>query len=236
LPRRWVPRTPRAALAGVAAIAFLVAGGVSGCANPEYRFISSSERDIVVRVPWEWARLDPVDVRKVGQTPEQQEAAEEQGTPEGSWSAYFDAAPKPAPAHVVGQNLAQPVVLLQSADLPAAARESLTTDQLRDAYLPVSEALRAQRDVAMAAAQQPAPKFRLISDTPVRTKEAVGVHVVFEYTYPNGGGVEVYDEVAVTDLKRTRWHVLFVHCSTACYAANKSRITAVTGSFTVKKS
>ena len=224
-------RRRRATRALLAAGAAVVVVALSGCANPEYRFISSTEKDIVVRVPWEWTRLDDDEVRKLGQSPEEQE--QEPQTPEGSWSAYFDAAPKPAPGHVVGRDLAEPVVLLQSADLPEAARDTLTTDQLRDVYLPVSEAGREQREVAAAAAQEQLPKFREISDTPVSTKTASGVHVIFAYT-DAGGGEEVYDQVAVTDAKRTRWHVLFVHCSAACYEANKSQITAITKSFTVK--
>jgi hypothetical protein len=216
-----------ALLAGGLAVAAVV---LSGCAKPEYRFISSSQRDVVVRVPWSWSRLDSEDVRKFGQTEE--EAAQQQ-IPAGSWSAYFDGAKKPAVGHVVGTDLSAPVVLLQSADLPEEARDALTTDQLRDVYLPVSEEGRAQREVAAAAASAAAPKFRLLSDTPVNTKTARGVHVVFAYTNP-GGGEEVYDQVAVTDPKRTRWHVLFVHCSTACYEARKNQIHAITDSFTIK--
>jgi hypothetical protein len=221
-------RAVRAVLGAAVAATVVV---LSGCANPEYRFISSSERDVVVRVPWEWARLDEEDVRKLGQTPEEQEQPQE--TPEGSWSAYFDASPKPAPAHVIGRDLAQPVVLLQSAHLPEEAAASLTTDQLRDVYLPVSENARTQRDVAAAAQQQEAPKFRLISDTPVQTKTALGVHVVFAYTNETGRE-EIYDQVTVTDKKQTRWHVLFVHCSAVCYEARKAEIQEITSSFTVK--
>ena len=40
--------------------------------------------------------------------------------------------------------------------------------------------------------------------------------------------------VTVTDKKQTRWHVLFVHCSAACYGARKAEIQEITGSFTVK--
>jgi len=221
--RRAVP----ALLAGGLAVAAVV---LSGCASPEYRFIASSERDVVVRVPWDWSRLDSEDVRKFGQSEE--EAAAQQ-LPEGSWSAYFDGAKKPAVGHVVGTDLSAPVVLLQSADLPAAARDSITTDQLRDVFLPVSEAGRAEREVAAAATSAKPPEFRLLSDTPVNTKTARGVHVVFAYKQP-GGQEEVYDQVAVTDVKRTRWHVLFVHCSAQCYEARKSQFGEITDSFTIK--
>jgi hypothetical protein len=229
----WAPPEARRralrAVLGAAVAATVVLGG---CANPEYRFVSSSERDVVVRVPWDWARLDEEDVLRLGQSAEEQEQPLEK--PEGSWSAYFDASPKPAPAHVVGRDLAQPVVLLQSATLPEEAAASLTTDQLRDVFLPVSENARTQRDVAAAAQQQQkAPKFRLISDTPVQTSTALGVHVVFAYTNETGGE-EIYDQVTVTDKKQTRWHVLFVHCSAACYGARKAEIQEITGSFTVK--
>jgi hypothetical protein len=220
-------RAVPALLAGALAVA---AVALSGCANPQYRFISSSKRDVVVRVPWDWSRLDSEDVRKFGQSEE--EAAQQQ-IPAGLWSAYFDGAKKPAVGHVVGTDLSAPVVVLQSADLPEAARDTITTDQLRDVFLPVSEASRAEREVAATNASAKVPEFRLLSDTPVNTKTARGVHVVFAYK-ESDGHEEVYDQVAVTDVKRTRWHVLFVHCSTQCYESRKSQFGDITDSFTIK--
>lgn len=223
-------RRRRAGRALLAAAAVALALGLAGCANPEYRFVSNSERDVVVRVPWEWSRLDEDEVRKLGQSAAEQEQDAE--TPAGAWNAYFDAAPKPAPSHVVSRDLAQPVVLLRSGNLPEEIAATLTTDQLRDFFMPVSDAARMRQELAAAATGSPAAKFRLISDTPVQTRTSLGVHVVFAYADP--AGEEVYDQVTVTDKKRTRWHVLFVHCSTACYQARKSEIQTITGSFTVK--
>jgi hypothetical protein len=219
-------RTGRALLAGAAAAVAVVA--LAGCANPEYRFVSNNERDVVVRVPWGWSRIDPGDVEKVGQTAEQQQQAEQTPDQPGHWLAYFDSAAKPTPKHIVGEDLPSPVVWLRSENLPESARESLTTDQLRDVLFPVSESGRAQLQIQAQATGEKLPAFTLFTDDPIKTKTAQGVHVVFLM------GDEVFDQVTVTDTKRTRFHMLLLHCSKQCYDRSKSQIAEITDSFTIK--
>ena len=45
----------------------------------------------------------------------------------------------------------------------------------------------------------------------------------------------LFGQVAEMDPKKTRWHVVIVHCSARCYAAYRQDIEAVADSFTVKK-
>jgi hypothetical protein len=203
--------------------------GLGGCGSPEYRFVSNNERDVVVRVPWEWSRIDPEDVEKLGQTKEEQQAAQDTPDEPGSWQAYFDSAAKPAPTHIVGDHLTSPVVVLRSGDVPASAQATLTLDQLRDLVFPVSESGRAQQEVQAQATGQKLPEFRLVSDDEVRTKTSAGVHLVYSV------GEEVFDQVAVTDVKKTRFHLLLVHCSQQCYDGSRSQIAEITDSFTIKK-
>ena len=225
-PGRLRDRTGRAVLAGAAALSL---AALAGCANPEYRFVSNNERDIVVRVPWSWSRIKASDVEKIGQTAEQQQQqAEQQPDQPGHWLAYFDSAAKPAPKHIVGDKLPSPVVWLRSENLPEAARESLTTDQLRDVLFPVSESGRAQLQVQAQATGEKLPPFTLFTDDTVKTKTSQGVHVVYLM------GNEVFDQVAVTDTKRTRFHLLLIHCSKQCYDRSKSQIAEITDSFTIK--
>jgi hypothetical protein len=218
-------RSGRAVVAGAAAVAAVVLGG---CGSPEYRFVSNNERDVVVRVPWEWSRIDPGEVEKIGQTAEQRQEAEATPDQPGHWLAYFDSAAKPAPKHIVGGDLPSPVVWLRSENLPESARQSLTADQLRDFLFPVSEAGRAQLQVQAQATGEKLPAFALLSDDPVKTRTAQGVHVVFSI---DG---EVFDQVTVTDTKRTRFHMLLVHCSKQCYERSRSQISEITDSFTIK--
>jgi hypothetical protein len=210
-----------------AAVAVGAVVGLAGCGNPEYRFVSNDERDVVVRVPWEWSRIDPKDVEKLGQTAEEQEQ-ETQEEP-GTWLAYFDSAPKPAPSHIIGENLPSPVIVLRSGDIPSAARDTLTADMLRDLVFPVSESSRAQQEAQAQATGQKLPTFKLVSDDTVKTKTSDGVHLVFSV------GDEVFEQVAVTDPKRTRFHLLLLHCSKQCYDRSKGQISEITDSFTIKK-
>jgi len=224
--------TRRRAL-GAAAVAAVAGFALSGCADPQYRFVTSSEKDVVVRVPWDWSRIARDDVLRARPGATAAPSEEESQVPEGTWIAYYDGAAHPEPAHVLADNVAAPIVLLQSSAIAAESRDSISVDQLKDLYRPVSEEARAQRAALLQANGLPEPAFRLITDQPIRTKDAVGVHVV--YSYGSGAQEEVYDQVAEMDAKRTRWHVVIVHCRASCWTAHRQEIEAVADSFTVKK-
>lgn len=205
---------------------------LTGC-SPEYRFISGSERDVVIKVPWHWTQIDHADVAEATAAREG-ESVEEADTslPEGMWVAYIDGAAKPSAAHVIASRPAAPVVVLQSAVVPEEARATLTLDDLRNLIAPVTESARQERKVLMAAQGLKEPKFRLLRDQELKTKTATGVRVVFGYDL--GPGEEIYDQVTLTDPKHERVYLAFAHCAVKCYEANRDEITAVTNSLTVK--
>src|SRR4051794_15797429 len=81
----------RRALGLVAATA-AGAAALSGCADPQYRFVSSSEHDVVVRVPWSWSRITRDDVLRARPGATAPPTAEESQVPAGTWIAYYDGA------------------------------------------------------------------------------------------------------------------------------------------------
>jgi hypothetical protein len=223
--RRWIPRSslhrasasllrrrPTRLLALTALVAVLAACG------PSYRFTASAADDLVVKVPRSWSLVN-------SGVP-----ANSDGTPgaAGSWFAVYDAAPKPSAAHIQAPHATAPVALLRTFVITKDQGQALTDDELRDLLMPVTAT-----DRSTAAAQGfIGTHFQLISDTKVTSRTASGVHVVFSYDL--GQGVEVFDQIVLTDRSKTRVHLLFLHCSQSCYAVNRQAITDSTQSFTVR--
>ena len=54
------------------------------------------------------------------------------------------------------------------------------------------------------------------------------------YSYRINGMQETFDQMAVTDPKKTRGHLLVVHCTLACFSARASEIGDVVSSLTLK--
>ena len=209
-------------MALLAAAAALVPA-LSACGSPHYRFVTGTNDDLVVRVPAGWTPISAAAVRKAsGQT----------GTDAG-WLTYFDAAAAPSVKHVNADSTSAPVLRIQSVDLSSDARAGLTDDELRDLFLPITDSARGQLLVSLKAAGRPVPKFEMFRNLVLNTRTEHGVRVTFGYDF--GSGEEVFDQVVVTDPKKTRVHILLVHCSRSCFDSRRAEITAVADSLTVKK-
>lgn len=204
---------------------------LTSCAAPETRFVASSEHDVVVQVPWDWKKItrDEVLEARPGKA-----SKEKTPLPEGTWIEFYDGARHPAAAHLLQENVDEPVVVLQSVAVDEENRAALTTDALRDFFRPVTESARTQNAAMRKAGGLEPEHFALDSDEEIITDTARGVHVV--YRYGEGPLEEVYDQAVATDPERERLHVLIVHCSAACYAQRRQQIAAITDSFTIKKS
>lgn len=220
--RRRKPVSPRlrarraAALAGLG----LLGSTVTACGPPEYRFHTSATNELVLKMPREWNQVRAgVPLGNDGQQ-----------APAGNWLAMYDAAPRPSVAHVQSIHATSPTALVASQAVTKEVGGALTDDELRDQALPVSASGRAVAQLTGFTGKS----FKLMLDEPVQTRTARGVHVVF--TYDHGEGPEVYDQIAVTDSRRTRIHVLIVHCTKSCYDRHLSDIAATVRSFTVKLS
>ena len=115
----------------------------------------------------------------------------------------------------------------ESVDVPTDDRSQLTDDQMRELVLPGDDG---QRTAATAAGQ-----FKLMVDKAIANKAERGAHVVFSLVSDGTSSQpEVYDQIALTDPKRTRVHLLTVHCTQACYTANQKQIEDVVTSLTLK--
>lgn len=207
----------------VAAVAIAAVVALGGCADPAYRYVSSSDRDVVLRVPNTWSPLKTSEVLKaVGQ---------DTTTPQG-WMVFYDSDANPSTNHFKTESVDHPVMMAQSLEVPEESRNLITTDLLKDIVQPVTEQARTSDELTRASSGLAPREFKLISDRTVSTKTERGVHLVYSYT--TGSKVEYYDQIAVTDPKREKAHVVMVHCSQACFQANQEQIDAAVDSLTVK--
>ena len=199
----------------------LVAVIATGCAAPQFTYVSDSGANTYFKVPYGWHRISDVSL-----------AAQFKSLGTGAWDIAYDAAPAPAAVHVFSPNAKQPFAFALVAPLPAAASKSLSSDDgLRDVLLPVTSAGR------LAVAQGgtfPLTHFRLLRDMLIKPGQGVhGVSDTFDYTYP-GGITDTFGKVVLTNSDKSQLYVLIVHCVATCYSHNRDQIDTIMTSFTVR--
>jgi hypothetical protein len=215
--RRTLPARRAVRLAGWPAIVAL-AVVLSACGPPAYRFQANGTNELVLKMPRNWNAVS-------AGVPTNQDGTK---AGKGNWLAAFDAAPRPSLDHVRSNHATSPAAIMVSLAVTKEEGQGVTDDTLRDRLLPVSKEARALAALSGFTAKD----FRLIRDEPIRSRTARGVHVVFSYDH--GQGPEVYDQVSVTDSRKTRVHTFLVHCSQSCYEDNRRAIDETMRSFTVK--
>ncbi len=146
------------------------------------------------------------------------------------WSVGYDADAAPAAAHVFGSQTTQPFAFALVGKLNENASNTMSYNQLRDFFLPVTSPARQN------ATQSgfPLTSFHLLKDSTLMPGQGVhGVRVTFDYTFPDGS-TDTFDQIAFTDANDTKVYVLVVHCLASCYSHHKKVINTVMTSFTVR--
>ncbi len=197
----------------------LVAGLVvilTGCGEPAYKYVGSSDRDAILRVPRSWSAVNTDDVLKAsGADPAAQTG----------WLVFYDASPKPKVAHVQTGSAADPLLVARAIPLSKDEGASITGEDLRELVLPGTAE---QRTTATKA-----HTFALLENESVIKPGERGAHV--RYSFSDGGtDTEIYDAVTLIDPKHHSVHVVSVHCSQSCYTAHATEIRDVVNSLTLK--
>jgi hypothetical protein len=196
------------------ALAVALTASLSGCATPEYRFVGSDARDVILKLPRDWAPLDTNAALKAeGVDP----------TTATAWAVFYDAAPKPLVAHATSSTPNDPFLFAQTIPVSAEQRASVTDAQLRELMLPSTPEAR---DLAMKAKD-----FAILTDEKVTKPKQHGVHL--RYSFKLNGTSEIFDVIALTNPKRTAVHRLVVHCTQKCFDAHPE-IDDVVTSLTLK--
>ena len=201
---------------GMTLLALLVAG----CAAPQFTYVTNSSAHTYFKVPGGWSQIKSSALS----------AATKSAPNSTVWSVGYDADLRPAADHVLGATDAAPFAYSVVAPVNQTTTNSLSYNELRDFFLPVTSAGRA----AAVKSGFPLTNFHLLRDITLTLAQGVhGVRVTFEYTYP-GAGANTFDQVALTNADDTEVYLLLVHCLASCYSENQSQIDTVMNSFTVR--
>ena len=193
---------------------------VTGCAAPQFTYVTNSSQHTYFKVPGGWEQI----------TSSALYAAVRSQPQNGVWSVGYDGDTKPAAGHVLGATDAAPFAYSVVAPVNQATTNSLSYNELRDFFLPVTAVGRA----TAAKSGFPLTNFHLLRDSMLTLAQGVhGVRVTFEYTYP-GVGTNTFDQVALTNADDTEVYLLLVHCLASCYSKHQSEIDTVMNSFTVR--
>jgi hypothetical protein len=193
---------------------------VAGCAAPQFTYVTNSSAHTYFKVPNGWRQI----------TSSALNAAVKSAPQSGVWTVGYDGDIRPAANHVLGATDGAPFVYSVVAPVSQATTNSLSYNELRDFFLPVTAASRA----TAAKSGFPLTGFRLLRDATLTPAQGVhGVRVTFEYTYP-GVGINTFDQVALTNADDTEVYLLLVHCLASCYSKHHSEIDTVMNSFTVR--
>ena len=206
----------------------LVAVVATGCAAPQFTYVSDSGANTYFKVPFGWHKINDVSLAAQFKTP-----GRALGQVAGTWDIAFDADQAPTAVHLFSPNAKQPFAFAFVTPLSVAARTALRRSPyngLRDILLPVTPAYRAQE----ALSKFPLTHFKLLRDTVLTPGQGVhGVWDTYNYTYP-GGITDTFDQVALTNSNSTQLYVLMVHCVSTCYSHNRDQLAMIMSSFTVR--
>jgi hypothetical protein len=212
----------RAATRLAAGCALLLGISLSGCAASQYTDVSNVGAGIGFKVPRDWQELSAQALAR--------ELKTETGGSGGAWIVAYEANQKPRAADFLAFTPAQPFVFAEAGTLTSTASRELSTDTLRDFFLPVTSAARQN-----AGTQGfPLTGFRQIRDRPLALGHGVrGVRETFDYTY--AGRADTFDIDTLTDAGHTVVFVLVIHCTTTCYARYQTEIAHVMSSVTASR-
>jgi hypothetical protein len=198
---------------------------VSACGAPQFTYVANSDGHAFFKVPGRWHKISDSALATALHG-----GSGGSGEPSGVWSVGYDGSPAPSATHVFGSVTPQPFAFALTEPLSSAASNSMSYNELRDIFLPVTSATR------QSAAQSgfPLTKFHLLRDNVLTPGQGVhGVRVTFEYTFPDGS-TDTFDQVAFTDANDTEVYLLVLHCLASCYQQHHGEIDTVMTSFTVR--
>lgn len=203
----------------------LVAAIATGCAAPQFTYVSDSGANAYFKVPFGWHKISDVSLAAQFKTP-----GSVLGKAAGTWDIAYDADRVPTAVHLFSPNATQPFAFAFVTPLSASASNAMSYNGLRDVLLPVTSASRTQA----AQSSFPLTHFKLLRDSVVTPGQGVhGVVDIYDYTYP-GGVTDTFGQVALTNSNSTQLYVLMVHCVAACYSQNRAQLDTIMSSFTVR--
>ena len=219
----------RAVRVGAVAIAVVAAIlGAGGCGTPEFTYVKNSGQKTYFKVPHNWHQIGTESLDNVlsGTNPD---SATRQLRQQLWWSVAYDASADPTPDHLLTDDVTtEPIVYARVAQLTESEQNAVSLDMLRNVFLPVTP------DARQAATALQLTGFELVHDEVLTPSSGLhGVRVVYDYELGNGV-LHTFDQTALVNNDGSKLYLLIIRCSTSCYRARSSELSAIAKSFTVR--
>ena len=229
-PGRDGLRRARRALPVAAAASALAL--VAGCgAPPDYQYVASADRSMVVKLPASWKSLDPTALGYAKPTSKQ-------------WTAFFDGSGQADPAHFQTKLPISPPdsPVVQLLTVARNGDGPVPPEVLKDALTPGSlhELIKFAKQADLDDAS--VTDYGVKEDT-VETAQATGLRLRSLFSFDvkgitadqNAPDVSVIvDKLALADRQGRHIHVIQIWCSVECYTKNETLIGQIMSSYTVK--
>jgi hypothetical protein len=197
---------------------------ISGCAPPQYTYITNSGNSTYFKVPHSWGQVSSTDLCH------QLEINNQTNVCPPFWTIAFEGQPSASASGFNDFGLSTPFVFAQVEPYQSQTGSALTDQTLEDIFVPVSDTAREE----YAAEGYELTDFKSLLDTTVTESGGFhGVREVFDYTAPSGE-TDTFDEVVLTNGDSSDIYVIFLHCTASCYAQDQKTINDVMSSFTVR--
>jgi hypothetical protein len=211
----------RAAKGLAGGCALLLGVVLSGCAAPQYTYVTNSGESTYFKVPHGWHQIPPSSLSKAMQ--------QDLGGSAG-WAVAYEAGNGPTANDLLSFGANRPFVFAEVGTLSSTSSQSLSYDALKDFLLPVTSTARQSVPTGY-----PLTNFTQIRDQILTPGDGVhGVRETFDYTL--SGAADTFDEVALTNADQNTIYFLLLHCTTSCYSSDQTQINQVMSSFTVRSS
>lgn len=214
------------------AVVSAMAGGLTGCARAEFTYVRHDDGQTYFKIPATWRKVDQAALDKaiIGADPESAAARLRRQL---VWSAAYDAHAQPSPDHLLGYGTGdEPFVFARIAKLLPEEQDSLSLNTMRNAVLPVTEAMRKEYGEIPG---YPLRDFELLVDEVLQPGDGLrGVHVRFNYAI-QGAGIETFDLTSYLAQDGKQISTLLIRCSAACYRKRAGELEKIAQSFKVKR-
>ncbi|MEV4255722.1 hypothetical protein AB0J52_21410, partial [Spirillospora sp. NPDC049652] len=202
-----------------------------GCGEPRFTYVKNGGERTYFKVPNGWHRIGQHDMDDLlsGDDPD---SAAARARPKSSWSVGYDASRPPDPTHLFGLGGdEEPFAYAQIRRLSDEARDQVSLNVLRDAFLPVTAESRRQA----VKEHRPLTGFELVRDQVLTPGGGLrGVRSVFNYRIGQQLLLQTFD-VTTYAADDGRLYQLVVSCSARCYQERSAELDAVARSFTVRR-
>jgi hypothetical protein len=223
---------------GGPAVTAVVAGLVvaliaAACAPSGQRFVKNSSEGVYFKIPDDWELYDEDAILEFQE--EDLSPLELEGTREGGWQVFFDAAPSPTLNHLGELVTKHPNGQAQVIQLGSQARDTVSMESLRNLIFPIDEV--SEFDSSLV---------ELVDGKEIHEDGVRGVQFVFNIDSrvpaliqtgtlePGTRRYATFNQTTLLDERTETLYVLLVSCSAECYEDNEGTIDDVVESWTVK--